>query len=215
MCVLLERMLSMLNRRHFVTFVAVLTLFASLPSAQAASNGTSARSFIEALAGDAVQSLTVEGVERTERIVRFRALLKENFDVALIGRWVLGRHWRKATDAERAEYMGLFEDLIVVTYVDRFDQYAGEKLNVVKAIEEKDKDAVVTSEIVRPTGGDTVKVDWRVRLEGDTYHVIDVMVEGVSMSQTQRSEFASVIRSKGGAVAGLIEVLRDKVKALN
>ena len=205
----------MIMRRHFVAFVASFALFASLPSAQAASNGTSARSFIEALAGDAVKSLTVEGVERSERIVRFRVLLKENFNVELIGRWVLGRHWRKATDAERAEYMGLFEDLIVVTYVDRFDQYAGEELNVVNAIEEPDKDAVVTSEIIRPTGGDAVKVDWRVRLENDTYRIIDVMVEGVSMSQTQRSEFASVIRSKGGAVNGLIEVLRDKVKALN
>jgi phospholipid transport system substrate-binding protein len=56
-------------------------------------------------------------------------------------------------------------------------------------------------------------VDWRVRQEQDqSWRVVDMVVEGVSMSVTQRSEFASVIESKGGTVKGLIETLRQKVQ---
>ena len=44
-----------------------------------------------------------------------------------------------------------------------------------------------------------------------TYKIIDVMVEGVSMGQTQRSEFSSVIRQHGGKVEGLLAELRKRV----
>ena len=36
------------------------------------------------------------------------------------------------------------------------------------------------------------------------------MVEGISMSVTQRDEFAAVIRQTGGRVDGLIKALRRK-----
>ncbi|HJO97653.1 MAG TPA: ABC transporter substrate-binding protein [Rhodospirillales bacterium] len=47
-------------------------------------------------------------------------------------------------------------------------------------------------------------------MRNGSYLIIDVMVEGVSMGQTQRSEFASVIRRNGGEVKGLIAKLRDR-----
>jgi len=176
---------------------------------------TSAQSFIEGLADQAVQALTAEGTSRAVRQDRFRELLNANFDVDLIGKWVLGRYWRVATDDEKGEYLKLFEDYVVVTYVERFDQYKGEKLNVIKSATEAGKDALVYSEINRPTGGDPIRVDWRVRSHSDVYKIIDIYVEGISMSQTQRKEFASVIRNKGGKIAGLIDVLRTKVVDLS
>jgi phospholipid transport system substrate-binding protein len=42
--------------------------------------------------------------------------------------------------------------------------------------------------------------------------IVDVYVEGVSLGQTQRSEFASVIRNTGGKVAGLLDEMRRRVK---
>ena len=69
-------------------------------------------------------------------------------------------------------------------------------------------DAVVVTEISRPSGPPLV-AGWRVRGGAGTYKILDVIVEGVSMLATQRSEFASVVRSQG--VDGLIEVLRVQV----
>lgn len=197
-------------------FVWALALWVSPASASAAQSGeTTAQVFIEGLADQAVQALTAEGVTRTERVTRFRELLSRNFDVPVIGKWVLGRYWRTATDAEKEEYLKLFEDYVVITYVERFDQYSGEIIKVVKSVADPGKDALVYSEIHRPSGGEPIRIDWRVRSHSDIYKIIDVYVEGISMSQSQRKEFTSVIRANGGTVAGLLNVLRKKVESLS
>lgn len=176
---------------------------------------TTAQTFIEGLGEEAVNALTAEGVSRADRIVRFSELLNHNFDVETIGKWVLGRYWRTATDAEKAEYLKLFEQYVVITYVERFNQYSGEKLKVIKSVSEPGEDSLVYSEIQRPTGGEPIRVDWRVRSDADVYKIIDVYVEGISMSQTQRKEFSSVIRSNGGTVEGLLTALRTQIAKLN
>ncbi len=174
-----------------------------------------AQTFIEGLAEEAVAALTAKDVTRDQRIQRFRQLLQDNFDVPVIGKWVLGRYWRSASDAEKEEYLKLFEEYVVVTYVERFDQYSGEQIEVVKTVSDPGKDSLVYSEIKRPTGGEPIRVNWRVRNKSDIYKIIDVFVEGISMSQSQRKEFTSVIRSNGGKVSGLIEVLRNKLDSLS
>ena len=45
-----------------------------------------------------------------------------------------------------------------------------------------------------------VKVDWHLTDRNGTYKISDVMVDGISMAVTQRSEFASVIQRSGGHV---------------
>jgi len=205
--------------RHTVwasLFVWALAFWVSPVSANAAqSSDVTAQLFIEGLADEAVQALTAEGVTREERVTRFRELLSHNFDVPVIGKWVLGRYWRTATDGEKEEYLKLFEDYVVITYVERFDQYSGEVIKVVKSVADPGQDALVFSEIHRPTGGEPIRIDWRVRNDSDIYKIIDVYVEGISMSQSQRKEFTSVIRANGGTVAGLLDVLRKKVESLS
>jgi len=196
-------------------FIFVLNFWVSPVSATAVTDDTTAQTFIEGLAEEAVQALTAEGVSHQDRVTRFRHLLSQNFDVPFIGKWVLGRYWRGATDAEKEEYLKLFEDYVVITYVERFDQYSGETINVVKSISDPGKDSLVFSEINRPSGGEPIRVDWRVRSHSDIYKIVDVMVEGISMSQSQRKEFTSVIRSKGGKVEGLLKVLRAKIESLS
>lgn len=207
----------MITRRIVLAAVFVMTLGAwggplTAPPAHAE---TSAQIFIEGMADEAVRALTTEGVTREDRISRFSELLNKNFDVETIGKWVLGRYWRAATDSEKEDYLKLFKEYVVITYVERFDQYSGEKLQVIKSVAEPGQDALVFSEIKRPSGGEPIRVDWRVRAESDIYKIIDVYVEGISMSQTQRKEFASVIRANGGTVAGLLSALRTQIAKLN
>lgn len=188
---------------------------AKAESAAEANATTTAQAFIEGLAQEAVAALTTEGVSHDDRILRFTDLLDANFDVETIGKWVLGRYWRGASPEEKAEYLKLFREYIVITYVERFDQYSGERLKVIKSVSEPGEDALVFSEIRRPTGGEPIRVDWRVRAEADVYKILDVYVEGISMSQTQRKEFTSVIRANGGTVAGLNNALRTLIAKLS
>ena len=58
--------------------------------------------------------------------------------------------------------------------------------------------------------GREVKADWRLLERNGRYKVFDVVVEGVSMAITLRSEYASVIKQQGG-LPGLVVLLRDKL----
>lgn len=202
-------------RRGLFIFLIVLCSLAFTEAGQAAGaddEGAKAGKFIESLADKAIAALTEPNVSRDQRVARFRKLLEEHFAVDTIGRWVLGRYWNEASDPQRKEYLALFEDLIVTTYVDRFKNYSGEKLTVTGTVPATGDDLLVNSQITRPAGGDPLDVGWRLRSGGGQFKIVDVIVAGVSMGQTQRSEFASVIRRSGGKVDGLLAKLREDLK---
>jgi phospholipid transport system substrate-binding protein len=208
------------SRRTFVALGMALALAAGfgawvgLPRPAAALlEEDRARSFIEGLAADAVEALTTGQATHAEKMQRFRSLLSDNFAVTDIGEWVLGRYWALATPEERAEYLELFEEMIVATYVRRFERYAGETLTVGRAFTSSGGgDILVDSQIVHPDGLEPVNVGWRVRAYDDGPKIVDVIVEGVSMGQTQRSEFGSVIRRNNGEISGLLSEMRRVVE---
>ncbi|MFP5512306.1 MAG: phospholipid-binding protein MlaC [Alphaproteobacteria bacterium] len=206
---------TMLTRRKFVACAALLAVsgwaghtLISPAAAQGADQGASA--FIQKLGNDAIATFSDKSLARDQAIQRFRTLLYAGFDVPYIGRWVLGRYWNSANEAQRAEYQKLFEQLIVNTYAERFVEYSGETFRIVGTSPAGEADTMVTTQIVRPNGP-PVNVSWRVRKSGADFKIIDVVVENVSMGVTQRQEFASVVEQNGGRIDGLIQALRQKV----
>ena len=170
-----------------------------------------AASFIKSLADEAVTSLTGEGLSKEERRGRFRALMLDKFAFKVIAKWVLGRYWRNAAEDEKREYLSLFEELMVVTYADRFSKYSGEKLTIKNSEVRSKIDTLVHSVLTRSKGAQPIKVAWRVRKAGKKHKIIDVMVEGVSMGIAQKREFASVVRKSGGKIGGLLDELRKRL----
>jgi phospholipid transport system substrate-binding protein len=203
-------------RKRFVlklAFAAVLAcMTVSLPAA-AADNGKASADFIRSLAEKAIQSLTDPTTDRAIRIERFRKMFNDNFAVRSIGKRALGRYWRQASEAEQTRYQALFEDLMVVTYVDRFANYAGEALEILKHRAEDQAIATVFTEIKRKGGAKPIRVDWTVGTNGTIYKIVDVKVEGVSMTQTLSADFASIIR-QGGGIPGLLDELQKKTTQL-
>lgn len=195
-------------RTTLLTVLASLAIVFAVSEPRAGDVPATPSDFIQSLADNAIATLTVGTISREERITRFHALLRENFAVPTIGRWVLGRYWAKATDDQRREYLSLFESLIVATYVDRFGEYAGETLTIVKVADAGDGDVVVLTQITRPNTSQPIEVGWRVRRHDQRFWIVDVVAEGISMGQTQRAEFASVIRRTGGEIEGLLVELR-------
>lgn len=197
------------TKRIFI--LAAVAFLAYAPMAAFA--GDTYVGFVQKMGDQALTELTGENISAGERENRVRKLLNKNFDIKTIGQFVLGRHWRTATEKQRAEYLDLFEDMIVSTYAQRFDEYAGQQFKATGSnpASSKSKDYVVQSTVLQKDGP-PVKVEWRVRNFGSTPKVIDVLIENVSMSVTQRADFDAVINSGGGKVEALLESLRKRQK---
>lgn len=166
--------------------------------------GKQAENFIRDLGTEAIAALEATKGDEIARNEAFKRILNRDFNMDVIARFSLGRYWGVATPAEQKEYTALFKKMVVDVYSNRFSEYSGQKFEVIGNKPAGRKDVVVNSRIVPENGGVPVKVDWRVR----GGKIIDVIVEGVSMSVTQRSEFASVIQRGGGNVSALIDHLK-------
>lgn len=144
-----------------------------------------------------------------QRQARFRALFHNDFDLPGIARFVLGRYWRTASPAEQKEFLKLFEEYVVYVYTARLSDFEGEQFKINS--ERPDQGAVIVStDVITPGAPTPLKVDWRLVDDDGAYKISDVIVEGVSMLVTQRSEFASIIQRHGGQVQGLLDLMREK-----
>ena len=203
----------LISRRIFMAAVTGLAVLLSATSGpQASSDDDPALTFIQSLGDQAVEALR-DNVNSSfeEREAAFREVMVNGFDIPIVGRFVLGRHWRTASKEQRKDYMAVFVDFIVRVYASRFDSYGGENFTARSVIDDESGDKIVRAQIVRPSGGNPIGVDFRVRMRDEDYKVIDVTVEGISMLHTHRVEFASVVNRKG--IDGLLSDLRARVEA--
>jgi phospholipid transport system substrate-binding protein len=208
-------------RTVFMALLLSLACSAALaapPAAAAAANtyetaiATPAGKFIQDLGDKALAILSDKSITAEQRNEKFRHMMHDSFDLATIGRFVIGRNWHAATPEQQKEYMKLFEQLVVKTYSDRFALYTGEGFRARAVTPEGDRDFIVNSDITHPDGSPPTAVDWRLRQKESKLGIIDVVVEGVSMSVTQRQEYSSVIERNGGNIDGLLDVMRQHLQ---
>ncbi|HEX2112907.1 MAG TPA: ABC transporter substrate-binding protein [Alphaproteobacteria bacterium] len=145
-----------------------------------------------------------------QKAAKMEDILRRGLDFQSIGRFVLGRYWNSATPQQRDDYMKVFTDFVAKSYSRRLAEEAtvsGFNINSIRDLGEGD--FLVQTTITRPSGP-PLNYEWRVRDSGGNVKVVDVVVEGVSLLVTHRSDFTSVVSQNG--VDGLITSLRDKAR---
>jgi phospholipid transport system substrate-binding protein len=198
-----------MTRRLFLTTVTLLIGLTSLTVATHAVVAD-ASVFMNELWTRAVEVLSKK-VPVTERLARFRQLFHADFDGPGIARFVLGRYWRSASEQEQQEFLKLFEDYVVFVYGTRLSNFSGETFKV-RGTRIDETGTIVSTDILSPNGEAPIKVDWRLITDHGAFKINDVIIEGISMLVTQRSEFASVIQRHGGQVSGLLELMRERTR---
>ena len=193
-------------------FLAIVFVVGAAGSARAQTSVDldGARAFMDNLGQQTIAILSDPARTPESMTEQFSEVFSVSFDTRTIGRFVLGTHWRSASEAQQTEYLDLFREMIVQTYARRFSDYSGEQFVVDGARPEGERDALVQTRIIRPDGP-PVAVGWRLRPRDDTFVIIDVVVEGVSMLVTQRNDFAAVIQRNGGRVDALLDALRQQI----
>jgi len=135
-------------------------------------------------------------------------------DFVKISQWVLGKHWREATPDQQKRFAAAFEEFIVNTYVTAMVTYSDEIIRESKNVSfpenktkvENDKAQVVS--VIQISGGSKVEVGYRLYLGKDGWKIYDVVIEGISLAITYRSNFNQEIAKL--SLDGLIESLVSK-----
>ncbi len=166
--------------------------------------------FLDRFIARAVPMLNDAPPAGSKRNALVQTLLREGFDLATIARFVAGPAIRGASPESRQAYQAAFEQNLIVTYGAQLADYDGATLTVGRVRSQDDRLAVVSSRLDRRDGA-PVGIDWRLKRIGESWKIIDLIVEGVSMAQTQRSEFAAARQAAGGSLDNLTDLLRAQI----
>lgn len=190
-------------RRQVLGALTAVLLLAGNPAGADPAHDASA--FVDELGDRLVSVLKRSELDQDQLKAELRDLFSNAFDVPAVGRFVLGRHWAKASEAQRTEYLDLFKKYVADIYATRFSDYSGETFEIRGQTPLSGGDVLVNLDIVRPDGP-PLPVDFRVRASEAGQRIVDVAVEGLSLIVTKRDEFSSLVERKG--IEGLLEALR-------
>lgn len=183
------------------------------PGAAAAGKADEAADYIRNLADTAVSKLGDQSLSEDERAEQFSQLLDETFAMEAISRFVLGRYWRAASEEERQRFIDAFQRMVLQRFLPLFQDYSQDDYEVRRGRQDPGNPDLflVSSRIADPGTGEMVEVNWRLRPTENSFEIIDVVAEGVSMAITLRSEYGAVIQRTGNLMA-LIEQLEENLE---
>lgn len=142
-----------------------------------------------------------------ERRKMLRNAVNERFDWREMAQRSLADHWKSLSEEERKEFIPLFTDLLENTYMNRIENYSGDKVNY------EDEKVQGNYSLVKVTIFTDKQVEipvvYKMKKKGQEWMIYDVAIEGVSLVKNYRQQFDSVILSS--SYQGLVEKLKEKV----
>ena len=145
------------------------------------------------------------------RFTQLEPVIRRTFDIAAMARLSVGPSWASLSEGQRQQVTESFARYISAIYADRFDSYAGQKLQVTGE-QPAAAGVMVRSEIIK-ANGEPVKINYLMRRNGEGWLISDIYLDGaISEVATRRSEFAAILRNEG--IDGLIAALNRKADML-
>lgn len=176
------------------------------------SAAVAADSAMEAMKGTINQALKVLEDESLkapdksqERLEILEEIIGKRFDYREMGKRTLGKHWQQFSEADREEFVHLFQRFLSKTYAGNVDGYSGEQVQYLK---ERRKGDFAEVQTAVTSDKSTASIYYRLLKSSNTWKVYDVVIDGVSLVKNFRSQFGRIIEAE--SADGLLEKLRTK-----
>jgi len=151
---------------------------------------------------------------KTDRAYVYRLadeIVAPHVDFDRVSSLALGKHWRRATPEQKAEFVHQFQRMLVRTYATAFHEFGEWSIRFLPQREGKNASKImVRSEVLRP-GAPPASVNYRMHHKDGTWKAYDVVIEGVSLVTNYRNSFSREVRRGGmDALIKRITSMNDK-----
>jgi phospholipid transport system substrate-binding protein len=133
-------------------------------------------------------------------------IVKDSFALSYMAGVSVGQYWKKFNEKERRLLLETYTDWTIATYAGRFDEYNGEKFEILSESKINPDNATVVSRL-HSTGKET-DFYYRLRKIAGKWRIVDIQISGVSQLALTRSQFVSVLHDEG--FNALISMLKKK-----
>jgi phospholipid transport system substrate-binding protein len=168
------------------------------------------RTFVEKVGNDIV-GIANQKISETKKREKIITIVDSVIDADWIARFVLGKNYKTATDVQREQFIKLYRDFMINTYGPKFKNYDGRKFTV-NEVTQQSSFLLAKAEFLPRDSNVAISVDFRVKKRDGKLVILDFIAEGISLIETQRSEFNSAIATQG--MDEFLKNLGERVKKL-
>ncbi len=195
---------------RFTLVSCLLTLSLLTPTVVTAAHP--AQEVVKSTANEVLERLREEQQELKANPEKIYSLVYEmiipHFDFKSMSKWVLGRNWRGASEAQQEQFAKEFQTLLVRTYAKALLEYADQEIEYAPVHDDPDSRLVTVKTEVQQSGADSIPINYKMHQVNGEWKVVDVSVNGVSLVSTYRGSFASEVRR--GGMESLLSKLEER-----
>lgn len=190
-----------LSRRGFVAGLATAGALAALPLPALALTAEAAKTLVDKTVGD-INSIINSGKSEAAMLKDFEKLFARYADVPAIARSVLGTAARSASKSQLSAYTAAFQGYISRKYGRRFREFIGGRIEVSDARAVKSFFEVISTAYMK--GESPFEVRWHVSDKSGKSLFFNIIIEGVNMLASERTEMGALLDQRGGDLDRLI-----------
>jgi len=196
--------------KKILTAIFVI-IFSSQSLAQDAAKSEAVRKFVDEIGNKIVGVANEKPTSEKKKKDKIIAIIDGVIDADWIARFVLGKNYKTANDQQREHFSKLYRDFMINTYGPKFKNYDGRKFTVNEVMEQNGF-YIAKAEFLPRDSNIAISVDFRVKERNGKLVILDFIAEGISLIETQRSEFNSAIAQNG--MDKFLDDLAERVKKL-
>lgn len=194
-----------LNRRHVVSMLAASAAASTLPASAFALTEARAKSLVDQVVAD-INRVIASGKSVNSMIRDFERIFGRYADVNIIARSTLGQDSRRASSGQMRAFTKAFQSYIARKYGKRFREFIGGRIEV-KGVR-KVKSWHEVRSLVYLKGSSPFNVLFLVSDRSGRDLFFDMVIEGVSLRLTERTEIGAILDRNKGNIDGLIADLK-------
>ena len=194
------------TRRAFLIGSIAVAGAGVLPRAAMALSTTQASALVEQVAGEITRIIN-SGQSENTMIRDFERMMVRYGDMPTIAQSVLGPPARSATASQLSAFAEAFQGYMARKYGRRFREFLGGTVTVTGA-QDTGRYIEVLANVTIP-GDAPFEVRFRVWDRSGRPLFIDLLIEGVSLVISERSEIGSLLDRNGGSVDATTAALRN------
>lgn len=190
----------------FAKLILILLLFSfQISHAETGTSETVVNNLHETLIKVMKESKTLDYDGRYKIL---KPVVMKSFDFETIARITMGRYWKKLDNEQKAKFINIFSKLSIATYTAQFNNFSGEAFEYLENVDMKKGRTMVKAKLV--TIDRVVSFNYILHPTEEGWRIINVIADGVSDLSLKRSDYATIMKTKGFDI--LVRKLLEKIK---
>lgn len=162
----------------------------------AASQNSEVEQYVGKLVTDSIDILENEKLDYDAKTEKIKKQLQSNLDSKWMAKFTLGRAVKTLPKENVSRFVKAYSEYIISTYSRGLKEYRGQRVEIKSYDDLGNNFYIVKTHVIGHTD-QPIHVDYLTRKVNGSFKIRDIITEGISLVNSQRSEYAGSLENEG------------------